>query len=228
MNDAKHAASVHAWPMYRALVGIGMLCGLLIVVFHESTSGVIERKREAALEEAVLAVLPKATRYASFMLTADGNFELAEAGAADRVHAGFDDAGRLIGVGIEADGFGYADVIRLIYGYDPASEAIVGLQVLSSKETPGLGSRIMTDPGFLASFERLDVRLDESAAGLRHPIEVARQAGRTEPWQIDAITGATVSSIAVGDIVNASASRWLPVIRRRIGDLTIGDDDGRD
>lgn len=228
MSVASDARSERAWPMYRALVGIGMLCGLLIVVFNEGTRGIIERKREAALEEAVSDVLAGATRYTSFALSADGRFVPAGTSDGERVHAGFDDTGRLVGVAIEANGPGYADAIRLIYGYDPASEAIVGFRVLSSKETPGLGSRIARDPDFLASFEHLDARLDASGEHLRHRIEAVKQPSPSAPWQIDAITGATVSSTAVGDIVDASASRWLPVIRRRLGDLTTGEADDAD
>ena len=44
---------------------------------------------------------------------------------------------------------GYQDVIRVLYGYSFAEEAVVGIRVLESKETPGLGTRIETDPDFL-------------------------------------------------------------------------------
>ena len=46
---------------------------------------------------------------------------------------------------------GYQDVIRiLLYGYSPEHQAIVGMRVLESRETPGLGDKIEKDPAFLA------------------------------------------------------------------------------
>ena len=48
---------------------------------------------------------------------------------------------------------GYADVVRVLYGYDPACACIVGMTVLESKETPGLGDKIDTDPDFLLNFK---------------------------------------------------------------------------
>ncbi|MCB0583886.1 MAG: FMN-binding protein, partial [Phaeodactylibacter sp.] len=32
------------------------------------------------------------------------------------------------------------------------------------------------------------------------------------PWEIDAITGATISSRAIGSILGESTKRWVPVI----------------
>jgi len=211
--------------MYRALVGIGMLCGLLIVFVFAGTRPVIEANRAAALERAVFAVLPEATARLTFALTPAGGFAPAADAAGERIHAGFDQAGSLVGVAIEARGMGYADTISLLYGYAPERDAIVGMQVLTSKETPGLGNKIETDPGFLANFDALDVRLDDSGTSLLNPIETVKKGKKTEPWQIDGITGATVSSKAIGNILAASSSRWVPLITQRRADLDAGDID---
>ena len=45
---------------------------------------------------------------------------------------------------------GYQDTIRVIYAYSFADRAIVGMQVLESKETPGLGDKIEIDADFVA------------------------------------------------------------------------------
>ncbi len=210
------------WPMYRALVGIGMLCGLLIAVAYQGTLPVIERNRAAFLERAVFAVLPDASRRATFTLTADGSLEPATGPAGERVHAGFDDSGRLVGVAVEASGMGYADTISLLYGYAPAREAIVGVRVLASKETPGLGDKIESDADFLANFEALDVGLDATGDALAHPIETVKAGQKTEAWQIDGITGATVSSQAIGNILATSTAAWVPVIARELHQLESG------
>lgn len=202
------------WPMFRALVGIGMLCGLLIAVVFQGTRPVIERNRAEALERAIFAVLPAATERATFDV------------GDERVHAGYDVSGELVGFAIEAAGMGYADTISILYGYSPDAETIVGIQVLASKETPGLGDKIETDPNFLENFVALDVRLDASGRELVNTVETVKSGAKTEPWQIDGITGATISSQAIGDILANSTARWLPLLRSDLDSYTKGGGDG--
>jgi Na+-translocating ferredoxin:NAD+ oxidoreductase subunit G len=250
------AAPPASWPMYRALVGIGMLCGLLIVSVYVLTGPVIARNEARALEAAVFRVLPGATRSHTFALTEDGRFRSAEEGTptdseaeagtptysgmeagtntgtpidsgdpelekqagtpTDRVvHAGYDDNGSLVGVAIQAQGMGYQDVIRVLYGYDPARDAIIGMQVLASKETPGLGDKIEKDPAFLANFDALDVSLAPDGQSLQHPIEAVKGGEKSQPWQIDGITGATISSKAIAGTLRESSAQWVPLIHRQ-------------
>lgn len=215
------ARGITAWPLYRALVGTGMICGLLIAVVFETTRPRIVRNHAEALERAVFSVLPGAIRYETFTADAAGRL-LARPGpgetsqGSDRMHAGFDDRGRLVGIAVEASGMGYADTISLLYAYAPAEERIVGLRILASRETPGLGDRIGTDPQFLANFEALDARLDGTGQHLMHAISAVKHGAKSAPWQIDAITGATVSSNAVADILQRSTAYWLPLVHRQI------------
>ncbi len=205
------------WPMYRALVGVGMLCGLLIVTVFVLTLPVIERNQAEALERAVFLVLPGATSKHSFLLGDDGVFRPAAPGdpPVQTVHAGFDADGNLVGVAVQGQGMGYQDVIRVLYGYAPESQAIIGMQVLASKETPGLGDKIEKDPAFLRNFAALDVRLDAGRQAMANPIEPVKHGEKTEPWQIDGITGATISSKAIAGILRAGTSRWVPLIYRQ-------------
>jgi electron transport complex protein RnfG len=189
------------FPMYRALVGVGMLCGLLIALVYEGTLPIIEKNRAEALERAVFTVIPGAARRETIELD-DGE-----------VHAGYDADDNLVGVAIEASSMGYADVITLLYGYSPQDETIIGIQVLTSKETPGLGDKVEKDPAFLANFEALDASLDDSGQALRNRIVTVKSGTKTEPWQIDGITGATITSKAVGEALANSSERWLPAVR---------------
>jgi electron transport complex protein RnfG len=75
----------------------------------------------------------------------------------ESIYAGFDETGRFVGWAIPAEGAGFQDTIRLLYGYVPEREEIVGMRVLESRETPGLGDRILKDPAFVAEFEGLAV-----------------------------------------------------------------------
>ena len=71
-------------------------------------------------------------------------------------------------------GMGYQDFIRLLYGYSFDAEAIVGVRILESRETPGLGDRIETDPEFVNNFLGLDVSLN--AAGDRPALQHIHRA----------------------------------------------------
>jgi electron transport complex protein RnfG len=204
--------------MYRSMVGIAALCGLLIVSVYRTTRPVIERKRAEALRQAIFFVLPEARSAAAFRLTADERFERLAAPAAGEglVYAAYDARQRLIGFAVTAEGMGYADVIRVLYGYSVTDEAIVGLRVLESKETPGLGDRIETDPEFRRNFEKLDVTLDDDLSQIVHPIEAVKQGRKQQPWQVDGITGATISSKAIAGSLARSTAYWVPRIRRNL------------
>jgi electron transport complex protein RnfG len=197
------------WHMYRAMVGIGLVCGLLIVTVFQLTKPVIERKQAEALQRAIFQVLPEARSSKTFLFNGEERFEpldgdTAETSGAQRIYAGYDAEDRLVGLAVEAQGMGYQDVIRVLYGYSFSADAIVGIRVLESKETPGLGDKIETDPEFLENFVRLDVTLSEDATGLAHPIEAVKHGEKEQPWQVDGITG---------------ASYWVPHIRRRLDDF---------
>ncbi len=201
--------------MLIAMVGIGVMCALLIVLTYEGTSERISRLRAQALQEAIFRVVPDISSTRAFQLTAQGEFT--EPAVPDptrpQIFAGYNDAGQLKGFAIEASGQGYADVIRILYGYDPVREEIVGFYVLESKETPGLGDKIEKDVTFLENFNGLDVSLDETDEALRQDVVTVKSGTKSNPWEIDGITGATISSRAIGNIINESAAVILPKIK---------------
>ncbi|HEU4365974.1 MAG TPA: FMN-binding protein [Candidatus Krumholzibacteria bacterium] len=149
---------------------LGLVCAVLIVAAFQSTLPAIERNKAAALERAIFDVIPNATSKTVFA-EKDGRLVPAEeAPGGPRYYAGYDDDHRLIGVAVEASGQGFADIVKVIYGYAPAQGAVVGMKVLESHETPGLGTKIETDPAFRANFEALEARLDGSGNGIANPI----------------------------------------------------------
>jgi electron transport complex protein RnfG len=207
--------------MYRAMVGVGVFCGLLIVTAFQVTRPIIERNKAEALQKAIFHVLPNASMSSTYRLNDAGGFEVLEGeGLGEQlVYAGYDDQQELVGLAVEAQGMGYQDVIGLIYGYSFAEDAIIGIQVLESKETPGLGDKIETDPAFLQNFERLDVSLVDDLSKMANPIVPVKHGAKTNPWEVDGITGATISSVAIADILNRSAQYWTPRIRNNLGDF---------
>ena len=79
----------------------------------------------------------------------------------------------------------------------------------------------LTEKGALA----LDARVDAAGNGLEHAIVSVKSGSKTEPWQIDAISGATISSKAVARMLNDSARQAVPVIMRHLDVLQRPDGD---
>ena len=198
-------AAPEAGPL-RMLVTLGLagLCsGIALVGIFLLTLPMIERNRAEALEAAIFEVLQGATERVTFVLRGGVLARFESPGGTlpkeEAVYAGYDQAGELVGFAIPAAGAGFQDTIRLIYGYDPARQRVVGMQVLESRETPGLGDKIMKDDAFLNCFRDLAIS----------PEVVAVKKGRTRDHEIDAISGATISSVAVVRIINEANARWL-------------------
>lgn len=202
---------------------IGLFAGALIVATYQATFSRIERNKAAQLQAAIFDVVPGASTRATFALRDDVLEPLAEGeDAVTKYYACYDTTGGLVGVAMEASGQGFQDVLRIIYGYSPRCGCVVGMKVLESKETPGLGDKIMKDPDFIANFEALDTKLAEDGATMLHPIELAKNGEKTDPWQVEAITGATISSRAIANILRESTSRSVPVIVRNMEALQGG------
>ena len=204
-------AAPEAGPLrMMATLGIaGMCSGLALVGIFLVTQPRIERNRAEALEAAIFQVLRGASARVALVLregalarfeSPSGNLPKEEA-----VYAGYDASGRLVGYAIPAEGSGFQDTIKLIYGYDPDRRRVVGMQVLESRETPGLGDKIMKDESFLASFQDLAIS----------PEVVAARKGRTRDNEVDAISGATISSVAIVKIINQANSRWIDRLPER-------------
>jgi len=209
-----------SFKMIRALGGVGIMCGILIVLTYQLTLPIIKEKKAIALEKAIYTVLPGAHSKITFEVLKDGHFKKTESDAeGNRVFAGLDDQGQLVGFAIEAEGNGFQDVIKVIYGYSHENETLVGIKVLESKETPGLGDKIEKDEQFLENFVALDVKLGPNDQQLLHPIELVKPGKKTNPWQIDSITGATISSKAISNILGKSSEVWVPRIQEHLQEV---------
>lgn len=189
-----------------ALTLAGLGSGLAIVGAYEATLPAIRANQAAALERAVFDVLPGAERMerlewrdGALVPAGDGGAAAAVPGGGDAVYAGYGAGGERIGYAVPGQGAGFQDTVKLLLGYQPERRRIVGLAILESRETPGLGDRIYKDPAFGAEFADLAVE---------PRVELVKDGGEA-PNQVDAITGATISSRAVVDIVNAAGEEWF-------------------
>lgn len=204
--DARPSGSeVAAWRLTTTLAVAGMLAGLLIVTVHEWAMPRIEAHRAEVLQAAIGEVLHAPSRVDTLYVSGGAlTDQPPPPGAADvdRVYAGYDATGHRIGFAIPGAEPGFQDVIRLIFGYDPVTKKVLGMRVLESRETPGLGAKIEQDSTFVAGFEGPEAPIEGVKAG----------AGRGDPHEVDMITGATISSRAVIGIVNHRLEAVGPLI----------------
>ena len=102
--------------------------------------------------------------------------------------------GRYVGVAFVASSRGYNGPIRVLVGVD-AGETVHGIEILEQRETRILGARILTE-GFRAQFAGKDV-------------VKTRWQTTVRGGEIDAITGATISSDAVAAAVKSGLDVYI-------------------
>lgn len=176
--------------MILTLTLVGVLSSGALVGVYNYTSPRIEANKKKALEEAIFQVLPEA---ADFESISRDKME---------IYRGIDSSGKTVGYAFVGEGPGYQGTIRVMIGVDPDIRRTLGIQILESVETPGLGQKITT-LSFRRQFENLDVR---------SPVQLVKKEVTGE-GQVQAITGATISSQAVVDIVNSTTAR----VRKLLG-----------
>ncbi|SNB51013.1 electron transport complex protein RnfG [Rhodoblastus acidophilus] len=225
-NTPQVDAAAHATPTFtllRALSVVSAICGLIIVGSYLLTLDRAKDNRRLASERAVIKVLPDAKSVKPWLALANGDVVPAGEGdpptGAVRFYAAYDANGHLDGVAAEGAAKGYADTVRVMFGYRKACQCIVGFGVVSMRETPGIGDKIITDKDFLANFKALDVKLTEDLAGLANEVKVVKHGTKAQGWQIDAISGSTVTSRAVGKGINDAAQILLPRLVPKIDRL---------
>lgn len=215
MTDAHHhappaapppGAGTPSWRLLTTLGFAGALAGGLIVSVYGATLPRIEAHRASLVEAAVREVLKLPARWDTLYLDHDALTKQLPAAAdpktAERVFLGFDAGGRTVGAAITATRPGFADNVTIIFGFDPSSGALLGMKVLASKETPGLGDKIEKDTAFVAQF-----------AGAIAPLKGVKARTGGNASEVVTITGATISSRTVIRIINDAAARWRPLLR---------------
>ena len=86
-------------------------------------------------------------------------------------------------VAFESFGKGYSGDIGLMVGVNIVTDKIVGIEVTTHSETPGLGAMAKDDPGFTSQFKGFSIT---------EPFKVTNDGG-----QVNIISGATITSRAV-------------------------------
>ena len=209
--------------MIRTLGLIAAICGLIIVSAYQGTYDAVQENKRIAVERAVFKVIPAARSIGEFLALPDGSVEKVDAGGtvpagAVKFYAGYDDAGSLAGIAAEGSAKGYADNVRILFAYDQATSSITAFGVVAMRETPGIGDKILVDKEFLANFP-LQAKVAADLKSMANAIVTVKHGTKNKPWEIDAISGATITSRAVGKAINDAAQILLPRIGANLDKL---------
>ncbi len=103
-------------------------------------------------------------------------------------------------VTFEGFGTGFGGVIGVMVGVDIKSEKIIGIGVTTHSETPGIGTRAQTDSSFPEQFSGLEFGDEFKVKG--------------DGGQIDALSGATITSRGVCTAVTKAKKFWERRLRK--------------
>jgi Na+-translocating ferredoxin:NAD+ oxidoreductase subunit G len=202
MNTDAHKAptSPSSLRLVLTLAIAGLVSGIAIIGIYESTLPTITANKARELRAAVFKVLPGVAQMQPLVYR-DSKLVVVEAADKDEpvIYGGYDDQGEFVGYAMPAAGPGFQDTIAILYGYKPEQRMVVGMEVLESRETPGLGDKIYKDLEFVAGF---------SALSIEPEIVAVKKGTKSQPNEIDAITGATISAKAIVRIINETHAAW--------------------
>lgn len=192
-----------------ALLVITLVAGLALSAVNEITKEPIAKAEETARLEAYETVFPDAefeTPQDLDALLEGGQAAIDSVGltgctVSDILYAN-DANGERIGYVVAAvSPNGYGGDISVAVGIDAKTSTITGFSVLSNSETAGLGARC-TEDEFVSQFAGKDATSIEYVKG-----------GGAAGNQIDAISGATVTTNAVTEAVNSALAVYGNILK---------------
>jgi electron transport complex protein RnfG len=105
--------------------------------------------------------------------------------------------GKANAVAYETTGKGFGGDLGIMVGVNLETDKLLGIGVTTHSETPGLGSRAKDDPSFGAQFRGMSIN---------DPFKV-----KTDGGQVDAVSGATITSRGVCAGITGSADFYKEV-----------------
>ncbi len=182
-----------------ALLLITLIAGLLLGFVYQLTKEPIEKQNKLAIDRACQEVMADAKEFKEIEYTLSDT--ITEQMAANGVTVGtvyeaYDEAGAFKGYVLESTSSnGYGGNIVLYLGIDPAQSPtlLCGVSILSISETPGLGMR--AEEVLVPQFK------NKQAITFSYT-----KNGATSDSEIDAISGATITTKAVVNAVNGGMS----------------------
>ncbi len=176
-----------------------VLSGSILAGFYHSVHPRILKNKIEEEKKMIFAVLEGSKSYDTVEKTIPG----AKGPETVKIFVGKDEAGNIVGYAFTAKGPGFAGTIEVVVGLKIDKKTMFGLRVLNQKETPGLGTKIMEEK-FTGQFKGLSIE---------PKIEYVKNKKPTKPNEIQAITGATISSRAIVNAVNARVAVVLAILK---------------
>ncbi len=183
--------------MIVVLTTVTIVAGFVLALASSVFTERIEANREAAFRRSLSEV---------FDSVDSPEFELL-APASIPVYRVMVSGGRTRGYAARIVTAGYGGDITMLVGVGTDLESITGLAIVEDVETPGLGARIEEEQ-FRLQFEGLDVD--------RPIVYVKNRDADFSKNQIEAISGATISTDAVVSGINASLDEAVAEMRKRV------------
>lgn len=180
------------------LCGITAAAGLLLSVVQSITVAPIAKQREHGKESALEAALPQAKSFSPVPVEEAGIIAEISKGMKGTAVAGYCFT-------LKPKGFG--GIMTLVCGIADDGR-VTDISILESGETPGLGAKA-SEPAFAGQFRGR--RSDGALTVVKTHPENDRQ--------IQAISGATITSRAVTDAVNEARRYWSEHFKASTGEI---------
>lgn len=205
-DESPQRPNVSAARLIGTLGVAGALAGMLIVLVFQWAEPRILHHQAQAIAQAVDDVLQAPDRTETLFVWEGALTAAPPAGVdtlqLDRVWAGYDATGSRVGFAMIGAEAGFQDVIMVMFGFNAETSRVMGMQILDSKETPGLGDKIFKDEDFVAQFRVAEAPMRPTKPG----------TGTGDPREVDTITGATISARTVINIINNRIERMRPLL----------------
>ncbi|MDR3355153.1 MAG: RnfABCDGE type electron transport complex subunit G [Synergistaceae bacterium] len=194
-NSSQTAGEISGGENFKKIAKLGIILftvtaitGLILGVVHEITLVPIQQTQERLKNEALEGVLPDADSFTPIDIAENADPVITEINEAKK-------GGEPAGYCITVKSKGYGGPIEMVVGI-PSTGGVRAIRILGHTETPGLGAKAPL-PQFSGQFD--NVNADR--------LSVVKSASAA-PGDIQAISGATITSNAVADGVNVALEYW--------------------
>jgi len=175
------------------LLIITVIAAALLGAVNVATAEQIEIQEKTAKEKSMMNVLPDAKEFNNEQINDDKNYSVIKS-----YSEGLDSSGNTVGYTFSVTTKGFSTGLNLMIGITEDG-TISGVDVLSHSETPGLGANAATE-------------WKNQFSGKSGTLSVSKSDSVSDT-EIQAITGATITSNAVTNAVNTVSEFYSSVIK---------------
>ncbi len=169
-----------------------IICAFLLSFVSGIAIEKIEMNKQKRVEDAITNLAPYAKKIEEVKLNNEIIYNL------------FNNKNKIVGYAFVAEGQGYQGKIKILSVIDVSLKKLEGIEIVESVETPGLGAKIK-GALFKNKFKNLNIS---------KTIECLKD-DPTKDNQIKSITGATVSSRAVTNILNKKIDIIVNLVNKK-------------